>query len=85
MNMIERLSITPEQLPATGHCNGVSVTWSRPDQKTSVPLPVACCYVSLFTPIFSSLSDKGGGFRNTKSILSHLVEVYLATELTSVC
>lgn len=28
MNMIEGLSVTPEQSPAIGYCNGVSVTWS---------------------------------------------------------
>lgn len=69
VNMIEGLSVTPEQSPTIGYCNGVSVIWSRWIQKTSIPLPFVRC-ASSFPPILISLSDKGCRFQNTKNALS---------------
>lgn len=66
MNMIEGLSVTPQQQsPAIGYCNGVSVIWSRWNQKTLIPLLFVMCALS-FPPILISLSDKGCRFQSTK-------------------
>lgn len=37
VNMIEGLSVTPEQSPTIGYCNGVSVIWSRWNQRPQFP------------------------------------------------